>query len=92
MDWILHRDPWFPTKDGGPTWLQSSGNRWVNLGEQQAEQIGRRYGVLGFEKESKEERAARRSGVTDDSVARSGGLSGDVANMVAAYIAVKVSI
>lgn len=52
VNWILYREPWFPTRDGGPTWLQVSGRRWAHLGEEQAERIGRRYGVLGFEKES----------------------------------------
>lgn len=81
------------TDTSEPSWARGKVRGWVQEGEEQAEKIGRRYGVFGFEKESKEERVERRERekVGEDSVQRDYKVTGDVANLVAAYIATKVS-
>jgi len=56
---------------------------WVDEGEQWAGRVGRRYGILGFEK-----------GQSIDQIQisqSSGKLAGDVANAVLAYGVVKVN-
>lgn len=77
-----------------PSWAQRKVKTWVGQGENQAERLGRRYGVFGFEKETREERQSRRAANDDtQDVAMSVGthsIGGDVANLVAAYLAVKV--
>ncbi|KAG1794710.1 hypothetical protein EV424DRAFT_1449603, partial [Suillus variegatus] len=63
-------------------WVNTRLRAWVDVGEQWAGRIGRRYGIFGFEKGK----------VIDQTQARelSGKLAGDVANTVLAYGAVKV--
>lgn len=68
-------------------------------GEDQAERMGRRYGWFGWEKESREERIERKKRLEDEPARdvlkelsnESLKVSGDVANLVAAYLVVKVS-
>lgn len=86
--------------EGGKRWGKQKVGEWIVEGEKQAGLIGRRYGTFGFEKESKEDRGERKrlekeaqargdlvlAGVGDGSVK----IAGDVANLVVAYIAVKV--
>lgn len=83
-------------------WSRKKVGSWIRQGEEQSERIGRRYGVLGFEKESVEEREMRKEREALDRVSSSGNdivmprlngynIGGDVANLVASYIAVKVS-
>ncbi|GAA5825564.1 hypothetical protein JCM5353_002342 [Sporobolomyces roseus] len=70
---------------------------WMKEGEDQAERMGRRYGWFGWEKESREERIERKKRLEDEparSVSKelsneSLKVSGDVANLVAAYLVVK---
>lgn len=69
------------------SWGRAKVRKWIKEGDEQAERIGRRYGVLGYEKESSSDRAARKAG---EASSTSIILGGDVANLVAAYIAVKV--
>lgn len=83
--------------EGGEEWGRRKVRRWVQEGEETAESVGRRYGVLGYEKESREEKLKRREAeAMDDYVAEGGAtrgvkIGGDVANLVGAYIVVKVS-
>ncbi|CEQ42229.1 SPOSA6832_04017 [Sporobolomyces salmonicolor] len=68
---------------------------WVSEGEHKAEKLGRRYGLLGWDKETREERELRKAQDKDtqggerDLTQESLGVSGDVANAVAAYLTVK---
>lgn len=77
-------------------WAAAKITKWVKEGTEQGERVGRRYGVLGFEKESKSDREARKQLEltpnldTEELRANSLRIGGDVANLVAAYIAVKV--
>lgn len=69
---------------------------WISEGEEQAERLGRRYGWFGWEKESKEERVERKARQELDSTPKelsdeSLKVTGDVANVAAAYLIVKVS-
>jgi len=72
---------------------------WMKEGEDQAERMGRRYGWFGWEKESREERIERKKRLEDEPARdvlkelsnESLKVSGDVANLVAAYLVVKVS-
>lgn len=83
------------TGAGAVGWLRGKLRTWVVAGEDQAERVGRRYGVLGYDKETTEERTARKE------QHKQGGLrvekkeprrvGGDVANFLVAYVAVKVS-
>lgn len=80
-------------------WGKDRVREWVKEGEGTAEKVGRRYGVLGYSKEGKEEREERRSRETEvggglREVARPEGINvgGDVANLVGAYLLVKVSL
>lgn len=67
---------------------------WIREGEEKAERVGRRYGWFGWEKESKEQREERKAQPADTSKGLSVDslkVSGDVANVAAAYLVVKVS-
>ncbi|GAA5888632.1 hypothetical protein JCM16303_005294 [Sporobolomyces ruberrimus] len=71
--------------------------KWVSEGEEQAERLGRRYGWFGWEKESKEERVERKARQDLDSTPKelsdeSLKVTGDVANVAAAYLIVKALI
>ncbi|KAI5475937.1 hypothetical protein MNV49_000712 [Pseudohyphozyma bogoriensis] len=86
-------------REGGEeTWLKRGAKRWVVEGEKRAEGIGRRYGLFGYEKESREERVERRKrenegeGAVEGDVPTTTGyaVSGDVANLAVAYVLVKV--
>ncbi|KAK4696622.1 hypothetical protein P7C70_g8346, partial [Phenoliferia sp. Uapishka_3] len=73
-------------------WGINEVRKWIGEGEANAEKIGRRYGVLGYEKESQQEREARKAtaaetGPTEAKVYRA---TGDVANLAVAYVAVKL--
>lgn len=94
---IVHAVAVDDTAPGERGWWQGKMAGWVQEGDKQAEAIGRRYGAFGFEKETREQREARKSlAVTemDAGAAVPGGtaarLGGDVANLVAAYLLVKV--
>ena len=68
---------------------------WMKEGEEKAERMGRRYGWFGWEKESRQDRIERKQRSEDQpksDVSSSDSLkvSGDVANLVAAYLVVKV--
>ena len=71
--------------------------KWIKEGTEQGERIGRRYGVLGYAKESREERELRKSSSLDSTLEAVDvhpstlSVGGDVANLVAAYVVVKVS-
>ncbi|GAA5903741.1 uncharacterized protein JCM6883_005099 [Sporobolomyces salmoneus] len=64
---------------------------WIREGEEKAERIGRRYGWFGWEKESKEQREERKSqpSTAKELSMESLKVSGDVANVAAAYLVVK---
>ncbi|GAA5880723.1 hypothetical protein JCM1840_007416 [Sporobolomyces johnsonii] len=62
---------------------------WVSEGEHKAENVGRRYGLFGWDKESPDERALRKDKDKGDLTKDSLGVTGDVANFAAAYLAVK---
>jgi hypothetical protein len=68
--------------DDQPSWVNTKLRSWVDEGEQWAGRVGRRYGILGFEKGQ----------LIDKTQASpsSGKLAGDVANVVLAYGVVKV--
>lgn len=88
---------------GEKGWGKEKVGEWIVEGEKQASMIGRRYGTFGFEKESKEDRIERKrlekeligggGDLVIDSPSHDGSIkiAGDVANLVVAYIAVKVS-
>lgn len=83
-------------EDGQASWSRAKFRQWVVDGEEQAQKIGRRYGAFGIEKESKEQKEERRQrekdGIVEVGQAQSNySVGGDVANLVAAYIATKVS-
>ncbi|KAK7472466.1 hypothetical protein VKT23_000581 [Stygiomarasmius scandens] len=61
-------------------WMKQQFKAWVEEGEGRVERVGRRYGILGFEKGSE--------GAAPDTF-RSGRIAGDVANAVFAYGATK---
>ncbi|KAL8286691.1 hypothetical protein RQP46_004219 [Phenoliferia psychrophenolica] len=91
VDWALAEDA-TGAEEG---WGKAEVRKWIGEGEEQAERIGRRYGVLGYDKETREERDLRKSlakaedGETVKSV-KAYHATGDVANLAAAYVAVKV--
>ncbi|GAA5948576.1 hypothetical protein JCM3765_004932 [Sporobolomyces pararoseus] len=64
---------------------------WIREGEEKAESIGRRYGWFGWEKESKEQREERKAQASTSRELSVDSLkvSGDVANVAAAYLVVK---
>lgn len=68
--------------DDQPSWVNTKLRSWVDEGEQWAGRVGRRYGILGFEKGQLIDKTQ-----TSPS---SGKLAGDVANVVLAYGVVKV--
>jgi len=69
---------------------------WIREGEDKAERVGRRYGWFGWEKESKEQRQERKARLESEGSASrelsvdSLKVSGDMANVAAAYLLVKV--
>ncbi|KAJ8587058.1 hypothetical protein M405DRAFT_770792 [Rhizopogon salebrosus TDB-379] len=65
--------------DDKSSWVNTKLRSWVDEGEQWAGRVGRRYGILGFEKGQ----------LIDQTSQSSGKLAGDVANAVLAYGAVK---
>lgn len=110
MDWILDEaDAPAPTTgqgdalalagpEGGLTgWARGRLKDWVVRGEEQAQRVGRRYGVMGYTKETVDEREGRRAAEKDErerGVVRPRepyAVGRDVANFLVAYIAVKVS-
>lgn len=84
--------------DESSDWVHGKLKNWVQQGQLKAEKIGRHYGVFGYEKRSKQTEAGIATESGTDSVAMHHGVSphtesigGDVANLVAAYVGVKVS-
>lgn len=87
---------------GNGTGWKDTVRDWLREAETKAERVGRRYGLFGWSKESKEERRARRTrelNQDEEEQAAAGPValskerllvSGDVANAAAAYLAVKV--
>lgn len=65
-------------------WAQGVG-RWIDEGDVWAERVGRRYGVFGYPKTPKGVKFEPAEGE------RGPGVAGDVANVVFAYTATKVS-
>jgi hypothetical protein len=91
------------TTSGKETGWKDTVRDWLREAETKAERVGRRYGLFGWSKESKEERRARRSReLNRDEEEQAAGpvalskerllVSGDVANAAAAYLAVKVGL
>jgi hypothetical protein len=78
------------TQQTEPTWAAGMVRKWVKEGGEQAERIGRRYGTFGFEKETKEAKDERKRIPIVQSISLSN-TGGDVANLVASYLLVKVS-
>lgn len=81
------------TPGGAAVWARHKLRSWIIGGEDMATKVGRRYGILGFAKETAAERDARRA------EEKAGGalvntepykVGGDVANFLVAYVAVKV--
>lgn len=75
------------------SWAKGKLRGWVVEGERKAERVGRRYGAFGYSKETADEHSARRSQVAElppPSQATPVNVSGDVANLVASYLLVKV--
>ncbi|GAA5831094.1 hypothetical protein JCM3766R1_006232 [Sporobolomyces carnicolor] len=63
---------------------------WIREGEDKAERVGRRYGWFGWDKESREQREHRKARDTSRGLeADNLGVTGDVANVAAAYLVVK---
>ena len=96
--WVV--DETAATSGGGTGW-KGTVRDWLREAETKAERVGRRYGLFGWSKESKEERRARRTReLNQDEEEHAAGpvalskerllVSGDVANAAAAYLAVKV--
>ncbi|GAA6007792.1 hypothetical protein JCM11491_003965 [Sporobolomyces phaffii] len=83
----------------GGTWSAEGARikvrEWIREGEDKAERVGRRYGWFGWDKESKLERDERRTariaqaGTPQDLGIDSLSVTGDVANVAAAYLVVK---
>ncbi|GAA5935418.1 uncharacterized protein JCM15063_001028 [Sporobolomyces koalae] len=82
------------------TRIRTKLREWIEQGEDKAEALGRRYGWFGWTKETSEERTLRKqlaasSSSSSDSTTtkmtqvRDLRVTGDVANLVAAYLAVK---
>ena len=88
-----------PSSSNNPSWAKDKLRAWVQRGELKAQRIGMRYGVFGYDKETREQRQERRKVEAEgrDSTALtaaprpSPSISSDAANLVAAYIGVKVS-
>jgi hypothetical protein len=78
------------TQQTEPTWAAGMVRKWAKEGSEQAERIGRRYGTFGFEKETKEAKDERKRIPIVQSISLSN-TGGDVANLVASYLLVKVS-
>lgn len=81
---------WAVNDTVNPTWATTTVTNWVSQGRDQAERIGRRYGTFGFEKETKEAKEERTRSIDNLPGPRSIA-GGDVANLVASYLLVKVS-
>lgn len=62
------------------SWVQDKGAQWIDEGEQWAARVGRRYGVFGYTKGTK-----NNSGTNNDGDLVSQNLTGNVANAVLAY-------
>lgn len=87
------------TTSGSGTGWRDTVRHWLREAETKAERVGRRYGLFGWSKESKEERRARKTRELNQAVEEASPValskerllvSGDVANAAAAYLAVKV--
>ena len=90
VDWALTNND----VDGESGWVQVEVRKWIGEGEAQAERVGRRYGALGYEKETRKERDQRKAAQAEGELVKAPKAyhaTGDVANLAAAYVAVKVS-
>lgn len=63
-------------------WIREKSREWVDEGDRWAGRLGRRYGILGFEKQP--------PGTVAESTETSSRVSGDVANAIFAYGVTKV--
>ncbi|KAK4050099.1 hypothetical protein OIV83_003670 [Microbotryomycetes sp. JL201] len=79
-----------------PGWITVKTRQWIQQGQEQAETIGRRYGVFGYAKETPEQRIERKQKQADSSATQSSlqvedrfDIGGDVANLVGSYVIVK---
>ena len=63
---------------------------WYEEGQKRVERVGRRYGILGFSKETAEERESKSKGDRGTSAVESSA-AGKVTDAIAAYVLVKVS-
>ncbi|KAM0788208.1 hypothetical protein ACM66B_001366 [Microbotryomycetes sp. NB124-2] len=92
VGWIAAETP----ADEERGWLAMKTQEWMQQGQEQAAKIGRRYGVFGYSKETPEQRRERKQRQAEDeqnqnALPEHAGLAigGDVANLVASYVAVK---
>lgn len=91
VDWALADGSGDAVDD---SWGKQEVRKWVGEGEAQAERIGRRYGVFGYAKETAAERELRKSlkaGESEVAATKAYHATGDVANLAAAYVVIKVS-
>lgn len=81
-------------QESSDNWIQHKFRTWIQQGQLKAERIGKHYGVLGYEKQTKEQRQQdveyEPGNIT--STLPSQLIGSDAANLVAAYIGVKVSL
>ena len=71
--------------DVEPSWTQQKATQWMEEGEQFAGRLGRRYGWFGYEK------GAPKDTLPAGSASAGKHVAGDVANVVIAYVCVKVN-
>lgn len=69
----------------GDSWMLQKGQVWIDEGEKWAARVGRRYGMFGFDKRT------TATSYEEDLKAMKGQIAGDVANVVVAYAATKVT-
>ena len=83
---------------GGRGFLQRKVREWYEEGAKRAERVGKRYGILGYEKEvsqgvdTKDDGDSRDKSLREMQVVRGRGLSEQLANAISAYILVKVCL
>lgn len=70
--------------------LRSTARRWTDESIAKAERVGRRYGWFGLEKRDRSAEPAPPTS-PDDAAQVSRAITGDLANVAAAYVIVKVS-
>ncbi|GAA5916321.1 hypothetical protein JCM6882_001081 [Rhodosporidiobolus microsporus] len=97
VGWTVDETAQEEEREGGGGW-KGTVRGWLEEAEDKAERVGRRYGLFGWEKESAEDRKERRVREAQEKEQQGGEVlkkerdlrvSGEVANAVAAYLAVK---